>query len=114
MQAGHEVVGLARSDAFNAMGTEARRGDVDDLDGLCEAAAGTDAIIHLAYKQHHRRRQVRRRAGRRPGHSASARRGAGRHGQGAHRRWPDPSATLSATRRSTPAPALPSPARSPG
>ncbi|OPF81791.1 3-beta hydroxysteroid dehydrogenase [Streptomyces antioxidans] len=51
--AGHEVVGLARSDAsaaaVNALGAEVRRGDLDDLDGLRGAAADADAVIHLAF-----------------------------------------------------------------
>jgi nucleoside-diphosphate-sugar epimerase len=53
IQAGHEVVGLARSDAsaavVKAMGAEVRRGDLDDLDGLREAAPDADAVIHLAF-----------------------------------------------------------------
>jgi len=53
IQAGHEVTGLARSDAsaaaVKAMGAEARRGDLDDPDGLREAAAGADAVVHLAF-----------------------------------------------------------------
>jgi nucleoside-diphosphate-sugar epimerase len=53
IQAGHEVTGLARSDAsaaaVKAMGAEVRRGDLGDLDGLREAAAGADAVIHLAF-----------------------------------------------------------------
>jgi nucleoside-diphosphate-sugar epimerase len=51
---GHEVVGLARSDASAAAleraGAEVRRGDLDDLDGLREAAAAADGVIHLAFK----------------------------------------------------------------
>jgi nucleoside-diphosphate-sugar epimerase len=53
-RAGHEVVGLARSDEsaakLEAAGAVVRRGDLDDLDGLKEAAAGTDGVIHLAFK----------------------------------------------------------------
>ncbi|GAB3971702.1 SDR family oxidoreductase [Actinoallomurus acanthiterrae] len=53
LQAGHEVVGLARSDAsaaaVKAMGAQLRRGDLDDLDGLRKAAAEADAVIHLAF-----------------------------------------------------------------
>jgi nucleoside-diphosphate-sugar epimerase len=53
LQAGHEVVGLARSDtsaaAVKALGAEVRRGDLDDLDGLREAASGADGVIHLAF-----------------------------------------------------------------
>jgi nucleoside-diphosphate-sugar epimerase len=54
LQAGHQVVGLARSDrsadALIAAGAEVRRGDLDDLDGLREAAAAADGVIHLAFK----------------------------------------------------------------
>jgi nucleoside-diphosphate-sugar epimerase len=53
IQAGHEVTGLARSDAsaaaVKAMGAEVRRGDLGDPDGLSEAAADADAVIHLAF-----------------------------------------------------------------
>jgi nucleoside-diphosphate-sugar epimerase len=52
--AGHEVVGLARSEESAAkvegLGATARRGDLDDLDGLKEAAAEADGVIHLAFK----------------------------------------------------------------
>jgi nucleoside-diphosphate-sugar epimerase len=51
--AGHEVTGLARSEAsaaaVKAMGAEVRRGDLSDPDGLREAAAGADAVVHLAF-----------------------------------------------------------------
>ncbi len=51
---GHQVVGLARSDAsaeaVAALGAEVRRGDLDDLDGLGAAAAEADGVIHLAFK----------------------------------------------------------------
>jgi len=54
LQAGHQVVGLARSDAsaaaLEAVGAEVHRGDLDDLDGLASAAAGADGVIHLAFK----------------------------------------------------------------
>ncbi|MFK4148393.1 SDR family oxidoreductase [Streptomyces sp. NPDC004065] len=53
IEAGHEVVGLARSDAsaaaVEAMGAEVRRGGLHDLDGLCRAASGADAVVHLAF-----------------------------------------------------------------
>jgi nucleoside-diphosphate-sugar epimerase len=51
---GHQVVGLARSDAsadtIAAIGAEVRRGDLDDLDGLAAAATEADGVIHLAFK----------------------------------------------------------------
>jgi nucleoside-diphosphate-sugar epimerase len=54
LEAGHEVVGLARSDAsaakLEAAGAAVRRGDLDDLDGLQEAATEADGVIHLAFK----------------------------------------------------------------
>ncbi|GAA5156005.1 MULTISPECIES: SDR family oxidoreductase [Amycolatopsis] len=53
LRAGHEVVGLARSDAsaakLEAAGASARRGDLFDLDGLREAAVEADGVIHLAF-----------------------------------------------------------------
>ncbi|WP_210496086.1 SDR family oxidoreductase [Patulibacter sp. SYSU D01012] len=52
--AGHQVVGLARSDrsaaALRAAGAEVVRGDLDDLDGLAAAAAAADGVVHLAFK----------------------------------------------------------------
>ena len=54
LAAGHKVVGLARSEAsaglLAAAGAEVRRGDLDDLDGLKEAAKNADGVIHLAFK----------------------------------------------------------------
>jgi nucleoside-diphosphate-sugar epimerase len=54
LAAGHEVVGLARSDAsasaLTAAGAGVRRGNLDDLAGLREAAAAADGVVHLAYK----------------------------------------------------------------
>jgi nucleoside-diphosphate-sugar epimerase len=53
VQAGHEVTGLARSETsaatVKALGAEVRRGDTADLDGLREAAANADAVVHLAF-----------------------------------------------------------------
>src|SRR5260370_484995 len=51
--AGHEVTGLARSDAPAAALTEAgarvHRGDLDDPGGLRGAAGASDGVIHLAF-----------------------------------------------------------------
>ncbi|HTJ67325.1 MAG TPA: SDR family oxidoreductase [Actinospica sp.] len=52
-KAGHEVLGLARSDtsaaAIEAMGAQAQRGDTADLNVLRKAATESDAVIHLAF-----------------------------------------------------------------
>ncbi|QWF82123.1 SDR family oxidoreductase [Amycolatopsis sp. CA-230715] len=51
---GHQVTGLARSDASAAVleqkGARVRRGDLDDLDGIRAGTADADAVIHLANK----------------------------------------------------------------
>ena len=53
LRAGHQVAGLARSEAaaakVAAAGAEVRRGDMTDLDGLQAAAAESDAVVHLAF-----------------------------------------------------------------
>ncbi|MDF3293758.1 SDR family oxidoreductase [Streptomyces silvisoli] len=50
---GHQVVGLARSDAsaaaVEALGAEVRRGDMADQGGLAAAAREADGVIHLAF-----------------------------------------------------------------
>jgi nucleoside-diphosphate-sugar epimerase len=52
--AGHEVVGLARSEVsakrLEAAGAIVQPGDVDDPDGLAKAAADSDGVIHLAFQ----------------------------------------------------------------
>lgn len=54
LDAGHRVVGLARSDrsaaALTAAGADVHHGDLDDLDSLREGAGSADGVIHLAFK----------------------------------------------------------------
>jgi nucleoside-diphosphate-sugar epimerase len=54
LAAGHEVTGLARSDAsaaaLQAKGVHVRRGDLDDLASIRAGAEAADAVIHLANK----------------------------------------------------------------
>ena len=54
LAAGHEVTGLARSDAsaatLAAKGVRVRRGDLDDLDSMRAGASDAEAVIHLANK----------------------------------------------------------------
>lgn len=51
--AGHEVLGLSRSEEkasrLAAKGADVLRGTLDDLDRLAEAARNADAVLHLAF-----------------------------------------------------------------
>jgi nucleoside-diphosphate-sugar epimerase len=53
MQAGHQVLGLTRSEAgaekLRAAGAEVLQGNIEDLDSLRRGAADSDGIIHLAF-----------------------------------------------------------------
>jgi nucleoside-diphosphate-sugar epimerase len=53
LEAGHQVVGLARSEqsaaALTAAGAAVQRGALNDLDSLGEAATAADGVIHLAF-----------------------------------------------------------------
>lgn len=54
ISAGHEVIGLTRSDSGVAVlkeaGAEVHYGALDDLDSLHRGAAAADGVIHLAFK----------------------------------------------------------------
>ncbi|MBN3751971.1 SDR family oxidoreductase [Paraburkholderia sp. Tr-20389] len=51
--AGHQVLGLARTDAgaqaLAATGAQVQRGTLEDLDGLERGAAEADAVVHTAF-----------------------------------------------------------------
>jgi nucleoside-diphosphate-sugar epimerase len=54
LSAGHQVVGLARSDAsasvVAALGADVHLGSLDDHDSLGKAVSESDGVIHLAFK----------------------------------------------------------------
>ena len=53
LQAGHQVVGLARSEAnvqaLTGMGAQAHRGSLDDVEALRQGAALAEGVIHCAF-----------------------------------------------------------------
>ena len=53
IQAGHQVLGLTRSEAgaetLRALGAEVKYGNIEDLDSLRDGTAQSDGVIHLAF-----------------------------------------------------------------
>lgn len=53
LKAGHEVLGLTRSDKgaaeLQTLGADVHRGDLDDISSIATGAAGVDGVIHTAF-----------------------------------------------------------------
>jgi nucleoside-diphosphate-sugar epimerase len=53
LQAGHQVLGLVRSEngakAIRSMGAEVHFGDLNDIESICTGAALADGVIHTAF-----------------------------------------------------------------
>ena len=58
LAAGHQVLGLTRSEAgaqaLAKAGAEAHHGDIEDLESLRSGTAGCDGVIHVAFDHHDR------------------------------------------------------------
>src|SRR5271156_33622 len=53
VQAGHQVLGLTRSEAgaeaLRSAGVDVKYGNLEDLDSLRDGAANSDGVVHLAF-----------------------------------------------------------------